>query len=244
MAELLISRANFRAHGGRLRAVSAISVAAAMLTACAGTRGGPIPYEPTGFTAPDAPEAAPLGADYRIAPLDTLRVNVFQVEDLSAEYQVDLNGNIGMPLIGNVPAVGLTIDQLQESLVRRLAERYLANPDVTVGVANSTQRVVTVDGSVRRPGAHPILANMTLMQAVAMAGGTDENSNPRRVAIFRQIEGQRMAAAFDLVSIRRGEMEDPRVFRGDIIVVDGSQTRSAWRDALATLPVLALFRPF
>jgi polysaccharide export outer membrane protein len=82
------------------------------------------------------------------------------------------------------------------------------------------------------------------MQAVATAGGTHENANPRRVAIFRQVGGQRMAAAFDLTDIRRGEAEDPQVYRGDIIVVDGSRTRQMWRDALATIPVLALFRPF
>ena len=59
-----------------------------------------------------------------------------------------------------------------------------------------------------------------------MARGTDENANPRRVAIFRTIEGQRMAAAFDLVSIRRGQMEDPRIYSGDIVVVDGSKIKA------------------
>ncbi len=233
-----------RRAGERHLAVLSFLFFGVLLAGCAGTRGGPIPYDRQGFATPDAPEAAPLAADYRIAPLDTLRINVFQVADLSGEYQVDLNGNISMPLIGNVPAVGLNIDQLQQRLVQRLGERYLANPDVTVGVAASTQRVVTVDGSVRRPGAHPILSDMTLMQAVAMAGGTDENANPRRVAVFRQIDGQRMAAAFDLTSIRRGEAEDPQIYRGDIIIVDGSRIRAIQRELLTTIPLLTLFRPF
>ncbi len=77
-----------------------------------------------------------------------------------------------------------------------------------------------------------------------MARGTDEFANPRRVAIFRRIDGQRMAAAFDLTSIRRGEMPDPDVYPGDIIYVDGSQARRALRDIFGALPILALFRPY
>ena len=71
-----------------------------------------------------------------------------------------------------------------------------------------------------------------------------ENGNPRRVAIFRQIGGQRQAAAFDLTSIRRGEAPDPQVYAGDIIVVDGSATKEAQRQILNSLPILSIFRPF
>ena len=74
--------------------------------------------------------------------------------------------------------------------------------------------------------------------------GTDENANPHRVAVFRTIKGQRMAAAFDLTSIRRGQAEDPRIFSGDIVVVDGSKVRGTWATILQTLPLLAIFQPF
>jgi polysaccharide export outer membrane protein len=78
-----------------------------------------------------------------------------------------------------------------------------------------------------------------------MGGGIDNQAgNPRRVAIFRQIQGQRMAAAFDLVSIRRGEMKDPDVFAGDIVVVESNTRRSAFQEILGLLPLYALFRPF
>jgi polysaccharide export outer membrane protein len=85
---------------------------------------------------------------------------------------------------------------------------------------------------------------LTLLQVVAMAHGTDEDANPHRVAVFRQIQGQRMAAAFDLEDIRRGKAEDPRIYSGDIVVVDGSKVRQAWKSALSSLPLLAIFRPF
>jgi polysaccharide export outer membrane protein len=77
----------------------------------------------------------------------------------------------------------------------------------------------------------------------AMAKGTDDLANPHRVAIFRQIKGQRMAAAFDLVSIRRGAAEDPRVFSGDIIVVDGSSIRAIQREIFSAIPLLNVFNP-
>ena len=76
-----------------------------------------------------------------------------------------------------------------------------------------------------------------------MARGLHELANPRRVAIFRQIDGQRMAAAFDLTTIRAGEDADPEVYRGDIIVVDGNSGRQAWLDVLRSLPVLSVFSP-
>jgi polysaccharide export outer membrane protein len=229
----------------RCRLPGAVLVAAMlMLAACAGTRGGPVPYNVENFGVPDAPSRLVLSENYRIAPLDTLKIDVFQVDDLSGEYSVDLVGNIAMPLIGNVKAVDLTTPELQKLLATRLGEKYLQNPDVSVGVKSSTRNNITIDGSVRQPGMFPITGPVTLIQAIAMARGTDDNANPRRVAIFRQIQGQRMAAAFDLTSIRRGENEDPQVYAGDIIVVDGSRVRAIQREILTALPVLSVFRPF
>lgn len=215
-----------------------------LLTGCGDKRGGSIPYETTGFVAPDAPSTTALDLDYRIAPLDKLKVTVFQVPDLSGEFDVDLTGNIGLPLVGNVRAVDLTIDQLDQRITQALGAKYLQNPDVSVGIAKSTSRVVTVDGSVRQPGQFAVAGPTSLMQVIAMARGTDENANPRRVAIFRQIQGQRMAAAFDLTAIRRGAAEDPRIYSGDIIVVDGSKVKAIQREVLTALPILSIFSPF
>ena len=243
---MLISNANFlrRPRSRGLVNLVIVSIAAILLTACAGTRGGPIPYDVQNFHAPDAPRVAAVETGYKIAPLDTLRVRVFQVADLSGEYQVDLAGNLALPLIGNVRAVGLTVEELQQRLVQSYGVRYLRHPDITVGISASSQQGVTVDGAVIHPGEIPFQSNLTLQRVVALAGGTNENSNPRRVAIFRQIDGQRMAAAFDLTMIRQGRAEDPQVYRGDIVVVDGSRVRSAWRDILQALPILAIFHPF
>lgn len=214
-----------------------------VVSACTSTRGSDIPYDVEGFGEPDAPSITRLASDYRIAPLDKLSINVFQVEDLSGEYQVDLNGNIAMPLIGNVPAVDRTTDELQEELKVALSEKYLRDPDITVGILEATGSNLTLEGSINKPGLYPAFGKLTLVQAVAMAGGLDEFANPKTVVVFRQVDGQRMAAAFDLTTIRKGEDPDPEVYRGDIIVVDGSNTKRAWRSVLQSIPLINLFRP-
>lgn len=220
-----------------------LSVSAA-IAGCADSRGGPIAYNVEGFGAPDAPKIVALEDNYRIAPLDTLTVKVFKMADLSGDYEVDLTGRISMPLIGEVSAVEMTTAQLDQRLTAKLSEKYLENPDVSVGVKSSTRRSVTVDGSVGKPGSFAVNGPTTLMQAVAAAGGLGENANARRVAIFRTIGGQRQAAAFDLTSIRRGQEPDPPVYPGDIIVVDGSATKAAQRQLLNSLPILSIFKPF
>lgn len=221
-----------------------IAATLAALPACTDKRGGPIPYDVAGFGPPDAPKVVPLEENYRIAPLDVLNVRVFKMADLTGDYEVDLTGKISMPLIGEVSAIDLTTAELDQRLTAKLGEKYLENPDISVGIKSSTRRSVTVDGSVGKSGTFAINGPTSLIQAIAAAGGISEDGNPRRVAIFRQIGGQRQAAAFDLTSIRRGESPDPPVYPGDIIVVDGSSTKAAQRQILNSLPILSIFRPF
>ena len=231
----------------RLKTACVVAMACLMpqlLSGCADSRGGPIPYNVSDFGTPDRPAPLSLAEDYRIAPLDKLTVKVFKMPDLSGDYDVDLLGQIAMPLVGSVKAANLTTAELDAQLTQRFGEKYLENPDVLVGVKSSTSASITVDGSVAKPGAIPAVGSLTLMQAVAQAGGTSENANARRVAIFRQINGQRQAAAFDLLAIRRGQEPDPRVYPGDIVVVDGSATKALHRQILNSLPLLSIFRPF
>ena len=228
---------------GRFSGAAIACAGVALLAGCADKPGGPIPYVET-FSAPDPTPIAPLGAGYKIAPMDTLTVKVFKMPDLSGEYEVDLTGHISMPLIGEVPAVEVTTAELDRRLTEKLGEKYLENPDVSVGVKTSTRRSVTVDGAVKESGSFPVNGPLTLMQAVALAGGSTENANIRRVAVFRTIGGTRQAAAFDLFAIRRGEAKDPAVYPGDIVVVDGSSVKTVQRQILNSLPVLSIFKPF
>ena len=97
------------------------------LAGCADKPGGPIPYN-VSLAPPDQPRAVSLEENYRIAPLDTVTVNVFRQKDLSGDYEVDLTGRISMPLIGTVEAVDLTAAQLEpveHDVVRLRAGEHL-----------------------------------------------------------------------------------------------------------------------
>lgn len=214
---------------------------AALLSGCSTSRGGSIPYDRVNFTAPDAPTPVTTQDAYKLAPLDTVSLTVFQVPDLTHDYTIDLSGRMTMPLVGSISAIGLSTTELAALVQTKLAERYLQNPDVTVTLKESARRVVTVDGSVRMPGIYPAVGPLTLLQTVALARGTDDLANPHRVAIFRTIGGKRMAAAFDLTSIRRGKDQDPPVYAGDTVVVDGSGVKKAQRDVLQSLPLASIF---
>lgn len=220
-----------------------VLLALLVLGACAERRGGPIPYD-LNLGAPDAPTLAPLEATYRIAPMDTLAIKVFKMPDLSGDYEVDLMGQIAMPLIGNVEAADLTPVQLHDKLASKLGAKYLEHPDVSVSIKSSTRRNLTVDGAVNHSGSFPIYGPTTLLQAVAASGGASPDANTRRVAIFRQISGKRQAAEFDLAAIRRGQATDPAVYAGDIIIVDGSGIKAFQKQILNGLPFLSIFKPF
>ena len=214
-----------------------------LLGACADLPGGPIPYNrPLGV--PDAPTIVPLESDYRIAPMDTVSVKVFKAPDMTGDYEVDLTGHISMPLVGEIEAANLTTAQLDERLTQKLGEKYLEHPDVSVGVKASTKRSVTVDGAVKQAGSFPVAGTTSLMQAVALAGGTSEDANVRRVAVFRTIGGKRQVAAFDLLAVRRGQAEDPQIYPGDIVVVDGSAIKALQKQLMNSIPMLSVFRPF
>lgn len=186
--------------------------------------------------------------DYRIGPLDTIAISVFQEPDLStpssAPLQVNASGNITMPLIGTVVASGKTTAELGSLIASRLSEKYLENPQVTVSVATSVSQKVTVQGEVNQAGIYPISGRTTLLDAVALARGESKVAALSQVLVYRNVGGQRMGALFDVVAIRRGEVPDPELLGGDVVVVGNSQAKSVWRDILSTSPLLGIFRPF
>ena len=182
--------------------------------------------------------------NHRLGPSDLVTVSVYRAPEFSGDYRLDAAGQIMMPLLGLMDVQGMTTLELAADLRQRLSSGYYVNPDVSVALKESNSQRIVVDGSVGNPGEYSLNGRTTLMQAVARAGGTNANSNLRRVVIFRTIEGQRMVAAFDLASIREAQADDPEIFAQDIIIVDGNQTRANLRDFLMTLPVIGLFRPF
>lgn len=187
----------------------------------------------------------PAGAEYRIGVGDKLDVRVFQVEDLSfEELVVDTSGNINMPLIGAVRGAGRTAGEMSSDIATRLADRYLRDPQVTVTVKEAASQKITVDGAVTKPGVYEMRGSTSLLQAVAMAEGPTRVADLTKVAVFRNIDGRRAVALFDLSAIRQGRAPDPQVLGDDVVVVDTSRLNSALREIVAAVPAFAAFAYF
>lgn len=178
---------------------------------------------------------------YKIGPQDQIEVDVFQVPDLSKTVEVNMDGNVLLPLIGEVKAAGYTPSEFSKALEAQLRATYVKDPRVTVSVKESSSRRVTVDGAVIQPGIYPLTGPTTLMQAVALARGPDpREANLRKVAIFRMDGAERRATLYDLSAIRSGKQPDPQVLPDDVIVVENSKGRSLLRDMSGVLPFLSI----
>jgi protein involved in polysaccharide export with SLBB domain len=107
--------------------------------------------------------------DYKLGANDRLRITVFGQPTLTGEYTLDGNGVLAFPLIGNVPANGVTTSQLQQAIAAKLSPDYLVNPNVSAEVI--TRRPFFVIGEVQKPGNYNYVTSLTAINAVAMAGG-------------------------------------------------------------------------
>ncbi len=107
-------------------------------------------------------------------------------------------------------------------------------------VSQSVNLKVTVEGEVKTPGVFQMPGRTTLMQVIAMAGGPGETANLHKVAIIRSINGKRTALLCDYVTIRDGRSIDPVIKGEDVVVMDGSSSKSAWNSLMKSLPLVAL----
>lgn len=195
------------------------------------------------FTLPDS-TTIERGGDLRISKHDKIAITVYDVPDLDGNHQVDNSGRIKMPLIGEVLVEGFTSLELSKEIETRLAVDYLQNPDVSVLILDSVGEQITVEGSVNRPGIYDKDGRLTLLQAVALAGGESEFADINSVLVVRQVQGERQAALFDLKQVRRGASQDPLIYGNDIIVVDGDGAKKAYREFIRFAPIAAFFRAF
>jgi len=131
-------------------------------------------------TVPSTPPDMMQQAEYRLGPGDALRITVFGETDLTGTFTVGSQGAIAYPLVGVVAAAGKTIPEFTVALQTAL-EHYVRQPNVAVEVAN--YRPFFILGEVQRPGTYPYSANLTVLNAVATAGGFTYRANQGRVFI-------------------------------------------------------------
>jgi polysaccharide export outer membrane protein len=125
---------------------------------------------------------------YRLGSGDRLRIVVFGQEGLTNSYAVDANGSVTLPLIGSVPARGLTATELAQSIAGRLRQGFIREPHVAVEI--EAHRPFFILGEVANPGQYPYIANMTVETAVAVAGGFSPRAYRYRIKLTRLIDGE------------------------------------------------------
>src|SRR5690606_28831058 len=133
---------------------------------------------------------------------------------------------------------------LEQEVTAKLQADYLQSPQVSIAVKEYTTQTVTVDGAVAKPGVDQVKGQMTLLQALATAGGIDRSvADPKGVVVLRRVDGKAQVAKFDYDAITTGQTPDPMLLAGDVVKVDRSGLRAAFKGLRESIPVFGLFTP-
>lgn len=141
---------------------------------------------------------------YRLGAGDKLRVTVFGHDDLSGEFLVGSEGNVSLALVGDVGAANLTVEEFRNAVVAALLDGYLKNPRVSVEVLN--YRPFYILGEIETGGEYPYQAGMTVLNAVALAGGYTYRANNKWVFISREGVGEQKLPATQATSVLPGDV--------------------------------------
>ena len=162
------------------------------------------------------------GEYYKIAVGDVLKIQVYQEDDLSGDFEVKEDGTITYPLIGTLKVANLTKPEVERMLTDSLAKDYLVNPFVHVAVRTYHQRNIIILGCVTKPGAYsfPQDKGMTLMQAISLAGGFTGYASIGGTKIVRTSRDGKKATIEPRVNdIMGGRKKDVELAPDDLIMV-------------------------
>lgn len=218
-----------------------ILLPALLLAGCQSTLA---PVVPAGSDAYEAIAASgeKLDASYALQPGDEVSIAVYGEKELSQERAaVDGAGNLNLPLIGQISASGRTVFELSAAIEDAYRRQFIRDPRVTVSLLKATGGMVTVEGEVKNPDVYPIRPGYTLLSAIALAGSPLSTARMDHVIIFRTTPEGRIGGRFDLKAIRSGQVDDPRVRDGDVVVVGFSRKAGLYQDLLKLTPLLNTF---
>jgi len=175
------------------------------------------------------PTMTPLG-DYVVGPQDVLTITVYGQSDLNGQFRVDTDGTFTFPLIGRITAAELTVRQLETEMTRLLKE-FVRNPQVSVAVGQFKSRRLFIVGEVRSPGPYILTGNMSLIEAVALAGSALPTSSGEALIVRGGANGPTLAAPMtpgdkanvtriDLDALQRGNLDQNIALQdGDTIFI-------------------------
>ncbi len=198
---------------------SRISLSLLLLAACVAPRGGSVPVSEGSDVARTGvlqPSSSTLGAG------DLLEVRVFEEADLSGPYRVSPGGTIDFPLCGKVKVEGLNGSGTADVLTQCLGEKYLKRPQVSVLVREYNSKKIFVFGEVQKPGTFPYDEEMSVIQAITVAGGFGKMASKNDVAVTRLINGKETKIRVRVADIGTGREKNLKLLPGDIVFVPES----------------------
>lgn len=157
---------------------------------------------------------------YLLGAEDTVEVSVWKEPELTKTLVVRPDGKISYPLLGDLPAAGLTVKQLQAEIQKGL-EKYVTDVNVTVILAKEQYYKIYVTGKVNKPGEFLVGQAPTVMRAIAMAGGLTPFAAPSKIVILRKAGTGEEVFSFDYNAVSRGQSmeQDVTLLPGDVVVV-------------------------
>jgi protein involved in polysaccharide export with SLBB domain len=190
-----------------------------LATACVGPKGAPVPTS-EGSEVAGAPLVQPSSST--LGAGDLLEVRVFEEADLSGPYRVSPGGTIDFPLCGKVKVEGLNGSSAADVLTRCLGEKYLKRPQVSVLVREYNSKKIFVFGEVQKPGTFPYDEEMSVIQAITVAGGFGKLASKNDVAVTRIINGKETKIRVRVADIGTGREKNLKLLPGDIVFVPES----------------------
>lgn len=186
---------------------------AALFAAC----GPPPPTE-----LPPMPDLGELQSAALLGPGDVIEVRVYQEKELSGLYRLGTDGRFDFPLVGEIEGAGQSPGALADLLVERLRDGYLRDPQVSVFVKEQNSKKVFVLGEVHKPGTFTYQEQMSVVQAVTLAGGLKTLAARDRLVLTRVVEGveRKYVVPFDAIS--NGQAPNVLLQPGDILFVPES----------------------
>jgi polysaccharide export outer membrane protein len=196
-----------------------IAAVCGALWAPAAAQQPPTPQEPAKADGTTVPSAA-LPRDYVIGPEDLLSIVFWQEPAMSTEVVVRPDGKISLPLLKDVQAAGYTPEQLTGALVKA-ATKFVARPNATVIVKQINSRKVFVVGQVAKPGAFPVMGDLTVLQVIALAGDVLEYAKSSNVVIVRKEDGREQRFKFNYKQVVKGKNMEQNILLkpGDTVIV-------------------------
>lgn len=151
---------------------------------------------PSGVTRAQSAPASNSASGYHLDVGDKVKVTVYGEDDLSGEFQIDGSGNVDLPMTGPVHAAGMTIESFTSAVQQKLKDgHFLVNPRVSAQVTN--YRPFTILGEVNKPGEYPYENGMSILNAVAVAGGWTYRADENTVYVLRKGSTHEIPVAAD-----------------------------------------------